>query len=174
MDQYFVDAFACDSCPKVRDVLETNFRDLHTDNIFHDVLALDFHKIKREHPHLDIFTAGFPCQPFSGMGLGRGTSDSRGTIGFSVICSIKNLLPRTFILENVSGLKQSHPATFNQILNELANIKTNGKAHYRISWKMLNSRLHAGVPQNRPRLYIIGIAQDLVSADYTFTWPGQV
>ena len=172
-DRYFIDAFACDSCPKVRNVLETNFRALHKGNIFHDVKTLDFDKIKLECPQLHIFTAGFPCQPFSPAGSSQGTLDMRGTIVFDVIRGIKQILPKTFLLENVPELKYRHPETFHQILNALVNIKSQGEAHYHISWKILNTRIHVGSAPNRPRIYIIGIAQDLVSSNYSFKWPGE-
>ena len=48
------------------------------------------------------------------------------------------------------------------IMEELANLN-NGHGHplYTIEWDVLNPRIHAGVPQNRPRLFIIGIRNDV-------------
>ena len=48
------------------------------------------------------------------------------------------------------------------IMEELANLN-NGHGHplYAIEWDVLNPRIHAGVPQNRPRLFIIGIRNDV-------------
>jgi site-specific DNA-cytosine methylase len=42
---------------------------------------------------------------------------------------------------------------------------------YRVFAKLLNSRIHSGIPQNRPRVYIVGI---LISAGVEdFQWPAQ-
>ena len=50
-------------------------------------------------PSVDIFMAGFPCQPFSRAGLGHGTLDPRGTVVFRLISWIEVHLPVIFVLE---------------------------------------------------------------------------
>ena len=52
----------------------------------------DITKIKTDNiPDIDMFTGGFPCQPFSSAGLGKGELDIRGTLFYDVIriCSQK-------------------------------------------------------------------------------------
>ncbi len=39
-------------------------------------------------PHVDIYAAGFPCQPFSAMGKGLGCQDDRGRIIDHIIAYI--------------------------------------------------------------------------------------
>lgn len=36
-------------------------------------------------PDFDLFTGGFPCQPFSQVGLGKGEEDTRGTLFYNVL-----------------------------------------------------------------------------------------
>ena len=46
----------------------------------------------------------------------------KGVLGFQVIEIIRNLLPKTFVLENVKGLVDLHPKTLNDILDALRDI----------------------------------------------------
>ena len=60
--------------------------------------------------------------------------------------------PRLFLLENVVGLVNINGgADFTRILKALRDLKC-----YEIHWAVLNSEDY-GVPQHRPRLYILGI-----------------
>jgi DNA (cytosine-5)-methyltransferase 1 len=102
-------------------------------------------------PDFDLFTGGFPCQPFSSAGLGKGELDIRGTLFYDIIriCSVKR--PKYVLLENVKGLTtKKHSDTFNKVLSEL------GRIGYDIQWRLLNSK-DFGIPQNRERVWIYGI-----------------
>jgi DNA (cytosine-5)-methyltransferase 1 len=102
-------------------------------------------------PDFELFTGGFPCQPFSSAGLGKGELDIRGTLFYDIIriCSAKS--PKYILLENVKGLiTQRHSETFSKVLSELRRIG------YDTQWRLLNSKDY-GVPQNRERVWILGI-----------------
>jgi DNA (cytosine-5)-methyltransferase 1 len=63
---------------------------------------------QRDHsllPDIDLYVCGFPCQPFSLMGLKRVTEDPRSNIMIQCIETIKSKLPNLFILENVKNFK---------------------------------------------------------------------
>ena len=101
-------------------------------------------------PDYDMFTGGFPCQPFSTAGLGLGEMDIRGTLFYDVIRINEVKRPKHILLENVKGLTtRRHKATFDKIISELERLG------YSVRWKVLNSKDY-GIPQNRERLWIYG------------------
>ena len=101
-------------------------------------------------PDFDLFTGGFPCQPFSSVGLGQGEEDIRGTLFYDIIriCDVKR--PKHILLENVKGLKTNrHGETLTTIVKRLTQLG------YDVVNLVLNS-LDYGIPQNRERLWIYG------------------
>lgn len=99
-------------------------------------------------PHFDLFTGGFPCQPFSSAGLGKGELDIRGTLFYDIIRFCEQRTIKHVLLENVKGLTtKRHKATFEKILSELKRLK------YDVRFTILNSKDY-GIPQNRERLWI--------------------
>lgn len=102
-------------------------------------------------PPFDLLLAGFPCQPFSYAGKRQGFGDTRGTLFFEVERLLDAYRPKAFFLENVRGLyTHDEGRTFQTIMNHLHNL---GYGTYDL---LLNSS-DFGVPQNRVRLYILGI-----------------
>ena len=114
----------------------------------------DITKINPEDlPDFDLFTGGFPCQPFSSAGLQLGVDDKygRGTLFFDIarICDVKK--PQYILLENVKGLTQKKFAsTFEGIKERLKGI-----GYGDIAYAVLNSKDY-GIPQNRERLWMFG------------------
>jgi DNA (cytosine-5)-methyltransferase 1 len=126
---------------------------------------------------LDIYMTSPPCQAFSLAGKRLGKDDQRGILFFNSHEFIKVNKPRYFIFENVKGLLSDDGGnTFQEWINMLGGKSVNGvpvlfpyddSVPYHIYWKVLNAKNH-GVPQNRERVFIIGIRDD---QDNTFTWP---
>ncbi len=120
---------------------------------------------KRNHsllPDVDIYVCGFPCQPFSLMGLKNGSMDSRSNIMFECIKVISKKLPNIFILENVKNfyyIENGKPMTY--LINTL-----NELGKYTIYYEILNTKDY-GIPQNRERVYIIGIKNEIQKEEYT-------
>jgi len=111
---------------------------------FGDITKIDPNDI----PDFDIFTGGFPCQPFSSVGLGYGEDDTRGTLFHDIIRICKVKKPKHILLENVKGLKTSrHGKTLETIVNSLR------KLGYDVTCELINSTNH-GIPQNRERVWI--------------------
>lgn len=100
---------------------------------------------------VDYITAGFPCQAFSVAGKGLGFEDTRGTVFFEVARAIKYVSPKYFILENVKNLISHDKGKTMEII-----VKTLNDIGYTIDYNILNSK-YFGVPQNRERVFIIGI-----------------
>lgn len=101
-------------------------------------------------PDFNLFTGGFPCQPFSTAGSRSGELDDRGTLFSDIIriCEFKK--PQYIFLENVQGLTTGRlRPTFEKIMSELK------KVGYDCQYRLLNSKDY-GIPQNRLRLWIFG------------------
>jgi DNA (cytosine-5)-methyltransferase 1 len=126
---------------------------------------------------LDIYMTSPPCQAFSLAGKRKGEKDKRGILFYNSHEFIVKNKPRYFIFENVKGLLSDDSGkTFNRWLDYLGGKSINGNpvifpledaVPYHIYHKVLNAKNY-GVPQNRERVFIVGIRDD---SDNTFTWP---
>ncbi len=104
-------------------------------------------------PPFDFMLAGFPCQTFSYAGKRKGFGDTRGTLFFEVERLLSKYKPKGFLLENVRGLTtHDEGRTFETIINSLKSLE------YNVEYFLLNSS-NFGVPQNRVRIYILGILE---------------
>ena len=100
--------------------------------------------------HVDIITAGFPCQPFSVAGKQRGFSDPRGNLFYEVGRFVAHIHPRFLFLENVPNLiEHDEGKTFLVIHNVLSELD------YSIRYRVLRASKYGGVPQIRERIYIV-------------------
>lgn len=138
-----------------------------------------FNMYQREVPKtpLDVYTSTVPCQAFSLAGKRKGEDDKRGVLFYNSHEFIQKNKPRYFIFENVKGLlSDDNGKTFQRWLDFLGGKSVNGNpvifpheesVPYHIYWKVLNAK-HYGVPQNRERVFIVGIRDD---ADNDFNWP---
>lgn len=114
----------------------------------------DITQIKPEKlPDFDLFTGGFPCQPFSSAGMQLGTDDPYGRgamLGHIIrICKVKK--PKYILLENVKGF--SH-GKFQPIHDQLVkDLRDMGYGENPLAKAVLNSKDY-GIPQNRERLWM--------------------
>ena len=115
-----------------------------------------------EIPDHDILTAGFPCQPFSIIGQGKGFADTRGTLFFEIERILRDKQPHAFLLENVKRLKSHDKGrTFAVIIERLKNLD------YHVHSTVLNA-LDFGLPQKRERAFIVGFKKN-----YRFNFPSR-
>ena len=132
----------------------------------HELELGDITKISELPPNIDIVVGGVPCQPWSVAGCLRGFEDPRGKLWFDVIRLVKKSQPKGFIFENVSGLASpKNRDNLELILQELQNVG------YCVKWKTL-SAYDFGLPQNRDRVFIVGIRNNLEKCqEYKFPQP---
>lgn len=126
---------------------------------------------------LDIYMTSPPCQAFSLVGKRKGKTDKRGILFFNSHEFIKVNKPRYFIFENVKGLLSDDKGrTFQEWVDMLGGKSVNGlpvlfphddALDYHLYWQVLNSKDY-GVPQNRERVFLIGIRDDV---DNYFRFP---
>lgn len=126
---------------------------------------------------LDIYMTSPPCQAFSLAGKRLGKEDKRGILFFNSLEFIQENKPRYFIFENVKGLlSDDNGKTFSEWVNLLGGKSVNGcpilfpydgSVPYHLYWQVLNAKDY-GVPQNRERVFLIGIRDD---ADNHFLFP---
>ena len=119
-------------------------------------------------PECDIFITGAPCQAYSTAGRGAGLADGkdRGVTVFYSLDYVRIKQPKVVIVENARGL------TFKQhrhVLDDILRIME--QLGYVTKWRVLNTKEH-GIPQSRPRLYIVGVRKD--SCVHKFRWPKPV
>lgn len=107
---------------------------------------------------------GPPCPDFSIGGKNRGGSGDRGQLTRVFIERVCELEPRFFVLENVKGLLQTAKHR-NFLFGELWKLEEKG---YAIDLKVLNA-LDLGVPQDRERVFIVGIKRSVPRRLYSRT-----
>lgn len=145
------------------------YEHLYGENPMNDITTEEF-KSKVEKTDYDILLAGFPCQAFSRAGKKEGFHDkTRGTLFFDIAQMIDRSHPKAFMLENVDNLiTHEKGKTFETIIDVLVNDLNykvigvtkdeKGNLIYERRNFVRNSR-NFGVPQNRPRVYIMGFSR---------------
>lgn len=145
------------------------YKHLFGDDAANDITTESFKEAVKKTEY-DVLLAGFPCQAFSRAGKQAGFLDkTRGTLFFDIAEIIRCTEPMSFMLENVDNLiTHDKGQTFSTILNVLINdldYKIIGAIQSKsgqLIWNrdsfIRNSR-NFGVPQNRPRVYIMGFSR---------------
>lgn len=119
-------------------------------NIIHeDVKKVDFKPWKGK---VDVVTGGFPCQAFSHAGKRLGFEDTRGTLFHEFARAVKEIQPKIFWAENVSGLV-SHDK--GRTLQVILDVLKQDLDSYDVKYKVLDA-VNFSVPQKRKRIIIIG------------------
>ena len=144
-----------------------------------DYFPKDVYDRKIPNKPLDIYMSSPPCQSFSYAGKRGGQNDERGILFYNTHEFIARNKPRYFIIENVKGLlSDDNGKTFKIWLEYLGGKSVNGNTTmfsgnnttpYHVYYKVLNAKDY-GVPQNRERVFIIGI-RDYVDNIFQFPKP---
>ncbi|HAA0584323.1 TPA_asm: DNA (cytosine-5-)-methyltransferase, partial [Listeria monocytogenes] len=122
---------------------------------------LDNHEI--EYSNIDLVIGGPPCQSFSTVG--RRQYDEKATMYKEYRRMLSFLQPKVFLFENVTGLLTMKNDEGEPVLEDIR--KEFGDFSdfeidltYEIRETVLNAK-HFGVPQNRERVFLLGIRKDL-------------
>lgn len=141
--------FASEIKPKLQKLYRQNFPGVHIEG---DITKVDVRSI----PQHDILCGGFPCQPFSFSGKKQGFEDEQGRGNlFDEICRVLSYHhPKYIFLENVSALPgHDGGRTWSIIKQKLKHLG------YDIDGGVFSPH-EFGVPQHRPRFYIVGMLRD--------------
>ena len=137
--------------------------------IFHkSILDLKFEELSP----VDIITGGFPCQPFSTAGNRLGIDDHRGNLFFETLRFVKHFKPKVVVFENVRGLLSIKNNQGGKLIDDMVEVLSNidGEVGYNVQYKLLKSSDYE-VPQNRNRVFIIGVRNDIKK---TFHFPESI
>lgn len=131
-------------------IYETNFGTVSPD----EVRLGDITQLQMLPSDMDLLVGGVPCQAWSIAGRTLGFDDPRGRLWFDVCRLVAQSQPRSFLFENVKGLTEPrHRNSLDYIIYTLR------EAGYAVYWTVLNS-YDFGLPQDRDRLFLVGIRQD--------------
>ena len=135
---------------------------INDNDFYQDIRFLDGTVYKGK---VDLLVGGSPCQSFSIIGKRGGFNDTRGTLFYEYARIVKETQPKAFIFENVRGmLNHDKGRTWETVQNTFKELDY--KIYIR-SNPILNAKDY-GIPQNRPRLFIIGIRKDLNTSPFKF------
>lgn len=111
-------------------------------------------------PYSDVWTAGFPCQDLSlaRMGPRAGLGGAKSGLFHEFMRLVQRGLPRTVIIENVHGLLTSHGGRDFTIV-----LKALDELGYGVAWRVFDSK-YFGIPQQRRRVFVVGMHRDARSA----------
>lgn len=102
---------------------------------------------------ITVISAGFPCQPYSLAGKGRGDSDSRDLWG-EVARVLGEIKPRWFVGENTPGLfARQNQRYFRRVLDDLTALG------YSVGWGIWGA-CDVGAPHRRERVFLLGRNSD--------------
>jgi DNA (cytosine-5)-methyltransferase 1 len=118
--------------------------------------------------NLDVLTGGPPCQGFSGIGIRRSFAVDKKDLPTNQLFGrmatiIEELRPRLFLFENVRGLlnakwtKAGRELIFPDVLARFRAIPG-----YEVRWSLVFAKDY-GVPQNRPRVLLVGVRRDILA-----------
>jgi len=116
---------------------------------------------------IDLIAGGPPCQGYSGIGHRRSYSVDKKQLPSNYLYEdmayvIHKMEPKIFLFENVRGLinarwtkKGKKGEIWQDVLKKFGSLK-----QYNINWSLVYAKDY-GVPQNRPRVLLVGVRKDI-------------
>lgn len=122
-----------------------------------------------EHGELDLLVGGPPCQGFSGIGHRRSYAVDKEQLPSNhlfqdMAAIIHRLRPRAFLFENVRGLLHSKWTSDGKKGEIWEDVLATYKEipGYTVGYSLVYAKDY-GVPQNRPRVLLVGVRNDVGS-----------
>lgn len=118
--------------------------------------------------NVDIVFGGPPCQGFSYAGRNLADDERNGHVmAFSRLC--REILPRAFVMENVSGiLSKRHVPLVKGFYDSMST------AGYKMHRPLILDARQFGVPQRRKRVFIVGVLdRDIVGLPETLAFQSE-
>ena len=134
----------------VEKTYKANFQILN-DRFFQDAKLLDGLEFAGK---VDLFVGGSPCQSFSIMGKRKGLEEARGTLFYEYARLVKEIQPKVFIYENVTGMLNHDKGRTWKIISEIFD-----SLEYKWTYWVLNAK-DFNLPQNRRRIFVVGFRKD--------------
>ena len=132
-------------------VLEKNFKGVPN---LHDIRTVTNERLRErgiDPSEITVISAGFPCQPYSLAGKGRGDRDERDLWG-EVARVLGEVRPRWFVGENTPGLfSRENQRYFLRVLDDLAALG------YHVGWGIWGA-CDVGAPHKRERVFLVAHA----------------
>ena len=148
-----------------KDIKEVVLKKDYFDSLLND-LQVDFKRDFRENS-VDLLTGGPPCQGYSALGIRRSYSVDKKQLPSNhlyqdMVYFINQIQPKIFLFENVRGLlnaKWTKDGIKGEIFKDV--FKTfDSLSNYTVKFKLVKANDY-GVPQNRPRVLVIGVRSDV-------------
>lgn len=146
-----------------------NFSDAAVDNKdIADICGNDILKATGlEADDIDVIIGGPPCQGFSVSGK-RMLEDPRNQLYKSFVDIVADLRPSVFVMENVPGLIRLFDGKVkNEVIHDFSELG------YHVQMKLLTADRY-GVPQQRQRVFFVGINQEKIKNTKEFTFPDEM
>jgi DNA (cytosine-5)-methyltransferase 1 len=134
-------------------------------NLGRHIWAGDVRELEFPDVPCDILLAGPPCQDFSSLWNHDGAKTDRGNLFREVARFLDQRQPKAFVLENVQGLLSANNGEawllVRHALRAPSQFLFGGTGpRYEVTAEMVDFA-DLGVPQNRPRLIVLGVRRDL-------------
>lgn len=116
---------------------------------------------------LDLVVGGPPCQGYSGIGHRRSYSVDRKDVPSNYLYKemvkvIRKVKPKAFMFENVGGLMFARWTSKGDKGEIWKDVRKSFESilNYRVRWQLIRAKDY-GVPQNRPRILVVGLRKDI-------------
>ena len=118
--------------------------------------------------NLDLICGGPPCQGYSGIGHRRSYGVEKKDLPSNQLYAkmaafIENIRPKIFLFENVKGILSGRWTSEGRKGEIWEDVRSRFRQieGYQVRWALVHAK-HYGVPQNRPRVLLVGIREDVI------------